>query len=800
MRADSTAARAARLSIGVPAAVRFDRSPSPARLAELERAGVHFASRSPAISGAWLVRVTERGAQALENAPDVVRVASTGLPHAPRPDGTTALVESRVTAAEAATRALDGNTIDGKGTIIADIDTSIAIFHPAFFRADGGLHAFVDVDGDGALTPNVDGVDLDGDGAISKGEVLRRLPQVLVDDRNKATALKEFAPDRDYLYLDANGNGKRDYGAAFEEDTPGYGEPIFVADDANRDGVVAITEKLARLGTSKIKAVRDVKEYRRGSKTNPLVKYEVEIDESLGLYNSARHATLTAGVLVGGTNGFALRGVAPGADLVVSNSDDDIATAIQWGIDEGAKVLLTEVAPYAGVSLDGSSEAEALIDAANAKGILTVSPVGNLAKSEKHASLTLRAGENIVVLDTQDGQFDGAKNIILSLHHAGAARAIGMRIKQPGGTWITLDPNTNVALGGTVRARLLPNVTSRGTSERHMSVGASSPLARGLWEVALDLDAGPALSVEAYVADDKTSWAYGVRFTDSNDDRTICNPATSDATIKVGAYFFDARPEGKASSIYPRSSRGPLIRGGDGVDLVSPTEALSTATPLSGDTNVWTRYGGTSGAGPQVAGAVALLRQALPTATAADIRARLVDKARTDDVVKAAGRTVAGHGRLDVLNALGLKEPTGAPPSFSLAVRADGTGEVKLDPQLAARDAAGLKIRWDLDYDGAADTKWEPIGPRALAGLPEGPRAVRAEILDTEGQIAAATANVTIGKPTPAVVAAPAVADDSDGCAMVAARRATGRGAPLALALVAGIASVLVARRRRTPR
>lgn len=103
-----------------------------------------------------------------------------------------------------------------------------------------------------------------------------------------------------------------------------------------------------------------------------------------------------------------------------------------------------------------------------------------------------------------------------------------------------------------------------------------------------------------------------------------------------------------------------------------------------------------------------LLRQALPDATAAEIKARLVDKTRTDEVVKSAGPTVAGRGRLDVLNALGLKEPTGAPPSFALEVKGDGTGEVQLEPAISAGDRAGMKIRWDLDYDGVADTEWEP--------------------------------------------------------------------------------------------
>ena len=57
-----------------------------------------------------------------------------------------------------------------------------------------------------------------------------------------------FNLERDWLYLDQNGNGQRDFGpaAGFSEQDPAYGEPLFIPDDANLNGQLDPNERLLR--------------------------------------------------------------------------------------------------------------------------------------------------------------------------------------------------------------------------------------------------------------------------------------------------------------------------------------------------------------------------------------------------------------------------------------------------------------------------------------------------------------------------------------------------------------------------
>src|SRR5262249_45832376 len=125
-----------------------------------------------------------------------------------------------------------------------------------------------------------------------------------------------FQPALDWLYVDTNGNGKRDCGKEFGESTPAYGEPIFVVDDVNQDGVVAPSEKLLRLGTSKVAAVKAARVYKRGNATNGIAAYGSSLLADKSLLEYASHGTGVAGILVGGVQDRSkLLGLAPGAEL-----------------------------------------------------------------------------------------------------------------------------------------------------------------------------------------------------------------------------------------------------------------------------------------------------------------------------------------------------------------------------------------------------------------------------------------------------------------------------------------------------
>lgn len=802
--------------------LRFSSSPSPARLSELEAAGVRFTRREPTLSGAYIAHVDGRGLAALEGASDITRVSADELVHAPRPlDGSdvTALREIGAVNTMRAFRAKDGKEIDGTGTVIGDLDSELFVFHPALFRADAGYHAFVDADGDGALTIDVDGIDLDGDGELSDAEILRRLPQGQVgEDRKtpKKWIASEISTARDLVYLDTNGNGKRDYGKRFGEDAAAYGEPLFVLDDADGDGKLSADEKLVQLGTSKIRGVLSADgEYLRGDKKNPLVGYEVaSIGDGAGsqwqqVFAEAGHGTLSAGVLVGGqARGQELRGVAPGAELLVASSRGDVVAGLQWLVDHGANVLLTEFAPYVGVSLDGSSEVETFLDAARKKGILVVSPAGNLATSKRHLGVDLSSGSNIVPLVAAAG-FRGAHGIYASFHHRGDGRKVGLRVRNGVGDWISVPfEGGSTAIADGITADAYENTTPRGTHEVHLMISSASPfsptggdpLPTTKWEIDLVLDAGAPLHVDGYIADDVTPWAGGIAFEKGTGDRTICNPATADSAIRVAAYSLadDEAWKQKAGEIESYSSRGPLLFDRGNIHLAAPTNVLAPVTPFEQGVAAWYVYGGTSGAGPHVAGAVALLRQAMPGASPDQIEKQLVDGTRSDDLVTKSGPNAFGRGRLDVAGALGVAayavstECTRRP---SVVVDGDGTADATLRLDAEAEAANKLRVRWDLDYDGVPDTEWEPYAPRSFAGTGTGQKWVRLDVLDAEGCLGSTTSRFDVGD-APVASTPPREVVTESGCAC----RAGGpirSNAHAATALILAVATMLVRARRR---
>src|SRR5262249_48123136 len=154
------------------------------------------------------------------------------------------------------------------------------------------------------------------------------------------------------------------------------------------------SEHLLRLGTSKVRGVLADQEYQRGGENGvPLIGYDVTAMPTT--LTDSFHGTGVAGILVGGVPGVTqYLGLAPRAELQLAdnrNMDRMLGTAgaLQWQLDHDADVLLTEYAPYAGVSLDGSSEEELLIDSALERGVVTVSPAGNLADAHKHRTVAL---------------------------------------------------------------------------------------------------------------------------------------------------------------------------------------------------------------------------------------------------------------------------------------------------------------------------------------------------------------------------------------------------------------------------
>ncbi len=752
--------------------VRFKKKPTLARMSELGESGILWdRDGEPLASGAYAADITEAGLAALTKAHDVQRVECDLAVIGPRPNAdSAAAIQSQLAARALMSR--DGKILDGTGITIADVDAPGFIHHPSFFRADGGVFRWVDVNGDGKLTPEVDGVDLDGDGTIAKNEVLHTLASAMLEPypgypTPEIRRSSAFVPDIDHLYLDLNGNGRRDFGAGFASDTPAFGEPIFVADDADHDQVVTRKERLLRLGTSKYRAVRNDKIIytRDGSGKSALNEYTTLTVEGTD------HAPGVGGILVGGVGGISrFVGLVPNADILLSDSSNDV-TSVQWAIDQKADVVVTEYAPYTSVSLDGSSEGELILDAALAKGTVPVSPAGNLARGNKHVAKLFNPGRTELVMSSMNGE----SYLGLSAHHR-SVTAVKYTLRRPNGAeenlgdrYVTINEESLYAY---------TNDTSKGTHEQHLWLfdQKRQPIETGNYAVIVDVPTGAApVLIDLYVGDEVHNWAGGIAFTEATPTRTVCYPATSEKTIAVGAYTLNGGIEygtqGEAGELASYSSIGPLIDGREGILITAPDNPISANFNPADPYGVYFMvFGGTSGAGPHVASVVAMAKQLYPTESGPEIRERIVRSATKDQFVT-SDETRWGKGKVSALAALGLSSPNeGKAPT----VRIDAPDVARPGKQVTLRldiqddeDNGSLRARWDLDYDGTLDTDWLPVTERVITLGQSGSAGVRVEVHDGQGHLSTATALVVIdpNAPEPVTDVAPNTPAASGGCA-----------------------------------
>jgi uncharacterized protein (TIGR03382 family) len=756
--------------------VRFDRPLDAARRAELEDAGVRFQrveGRLRHVGPFYGVRVASDALARLVTRPDV-RALLPATPSMVRPAPWSPGKYNKLhleTTARAVWPLRDplGNRLLGEGQLIADIDSGIDVFHPSFFRADAGLHAWVDTDGDGALTPGTDGVDLDQDGAIADDEVLRLLDASLTDpytgqpqDRDGA-----YSPGFDWLYLDSDGDGHRDKGGkdGFTEQFPAYGEPLFTADDIDGDGVVREGEKLARLGSSKVRAVFIVKNgkvFRRG----------VDLVNAPTTGAAAMHGTGVAGILVGGRIGDAIHGVAPDADLLmIDNSGggasaamgdpwSDLVTAAAFARDEGARMLVHEYGTQFGEFADGSSDWEEVIDALSGEGIVQATATHNFAGAQGHAQVTLAPGEakDVPIVVTDLAMYGYAiRTMITTLRWRGAAAdAVTATLTTADGATFPLDEEQ------TAGAKWY-SVTQRDTSARGTSMMVGyvvngdrfklDALPSGSYSLRLESAAAVPVTVHASIGDD-TGYAYGIKMLEwVSDSGTLAFPSSADTALSVGASVGNEIGYGEVEhGLKTFSGRGPRIDGALGIDVVAPEDHWTAYPEVDGEVGLFGRFGGTSGALPQVAGAVALLLQAEPSLSPDDVRERLHASAGSDAITGETPNDDWGYGRLLTHRLVtGADVPDNEAPHLLVEAATGPAGQpMALDAGATTDDggASGLTFRWDRDYDGAFDE--ELTGPTVELSWGEpGTRFVLVEVEDELGFTDRALARVDVTEPLP---------------------------------------------------
>ena len=543
-----------------------------------------------------------------------------------------------------------GKPITGKGVVVGDVDSGVDIFSPFFFFADGGEFNWIDVDKDGEFTPGVDAVDFNKNGKADKDEILN-----FISMKNNTYILKftenKYKADIDFLYMDKNNNGKRDFGEkdGFKESDATYGEQLFICIDKNGNGKLDTGEKLIALKTSKVRAVRekDGTIRRRGI---DLIKTEPD---------TVKHGTSVSGIILGGHYGVQkMCGIAPDAELVMANINYDYTPRfvrnfpdlVNFIRDEKINILLFEDGEWMWEYMDGSTAEEQITDQLARDGITVIGGGGNLAAGNMHIQEKLKAGQNVTYGFSSPKKAEGKKNdgVYTTFLWRDADNNISFSVETPDGkTSPVLTKGSSFIKVGDYNIFYSRDVSEKGTVMFKFGFSQKdSGAVNGEWKINVKTEKD--VTLDGFLVDVTQSWGGSSHWTDKDKitgETTVTFPSTSDSCLAIGAYTVNYAwgPDDKIGGLCNYSGRGFNINGKVGIDICAPGHSTFTVAP----DNSYTLFSGTSSAAPHVVGAVALLLQIDPTLSHSQIRNILHLTATEDSFTGKLPNTNWGYGKLN---------------------------------------------------------------------------------------------------------------------------------------------------------
>jgi subtilisin family serine protease len=396
--------------------------------------------------------------------------------------------------------------------------------------------------------------------------------------------------------------------------------------------------------------------------------------------DTSGHGTHVAGIAAG--NGTAVfpanlaanfAGVAPSADLLIVKVDghtnhtlDAFAWCREMASEAGCPVAInysrgSNLGPH-----DGTSLFEKGVDGfltSWSSGVVLIKSAGNEANKRKHVVLDIPATS----AQTVGLKVSGNTSYIEIQFWYSSNASIDTTIIKGTSTWdfpagaiIT----EQTAQGDTISVS--SDTVARANNSKLIDItishtnGAVQP---GNWSIRLTVTtAFGNTQVNGWMKVSKSGKAI---FTGGSVTRfgTITEPGNAYGILTVGSYV--TRDSGTASinpppQVTPRlsdfSGRGPTRDGRVKPDICAPGNYIYSAnnkfTEDSTTVLAYTEKRGTSMAAPMVTGAAALLQQAFPAATQADIKSALYDTAVRDAITGRCPNNEWGNGRLDIEEAI----------------------------------------------------------------------------------------------------------------------------------------------------
>ena len=580
-------------------------------------------------------------------AADILRIESTYRPSA---SPTLNVSNPQVQASRVWNLKVRNAPIDGSGVIIANVDTGIDIYHPAFFKPDAGVYIWLDTNNSGTFEPGIDCVDLNKNGNPDSNERLNFYDAYFSDPLGLMERTDGiYDADIDWLYNDSNGNGVRDYGPdkGFTETDPSFGELIFIISDDNSNNRLDTGEILTALGTSRIMAIIDAEGlHRRGE----------NLFTNTGDYTN--HGTGSSGIVGGQVPGRRLTGMAPGVDFICINQPEtNLEESVLLAKDLGGDIFMYEFGNWMFEFLDGSSNLETFISDLHLDGFPQITASGNLAGPErkKHVFVTLSEKTTETVnFKVPQGSI---KQVFLSILWRGRfiTPAITLHLNDTDQLSITGDEKEYVF--GDLKVISGKDQSPKDTFRMDMIIYSDNPFSG---DMSLDIsnpNKFSALDIDAYIADDVTQWMRGAQFQNFiTDDGTVCSPGTAEHDITVGAY--DPRgTRNEPGAINDFSSWGLTIDGRRAVDITAPgtlVYSLSSHYYYGKEPGGYLDFGGTSSSLPHVVGCAALIKQIIPDISSERLADILLQHALVDDFTGPVPNDVWGYGKLRIFDAVTL--------------------------------------------------------------------------------------------------------------------------------------------------
>ena len=486
--------------------------------------------------------------------------------------------------------------------------------------------------------------------------------------------------------------------------------------------------------------------------------------DTSNVYGYSTHGTHVAGIAGGSGAGIGLKGMAPAAEFLFATLMVDEASALDafaWMQDiaeaDGKRLVINNSwgLPQWGTP-DGNALSSQFIDGLSEEGVVFVSSNGNNGDVDFHLDHTFSAPGDTVRSRIKFYPLSANPNAwgqnVTLWGEPGASFEMGFFCTIGLSTLVGESPVFNTADGPLLldstlvitNDTLLYDVVMEPAHPANGRPFLQMRIHKGSANVAVSMKlTAPSGRVHAWnhthLTNDVGNWgqdfqAFQSGWLAGNPSYGIQQPACSHSVIAIGAYsseFLSPTGTEVGGTLANFSSYGPTLDerlkpnvAAPGVSVESSLSSyrdgsysITNTATFDGTDYEFARLSGTSMSSPAAAGVVALMLEANPELTPADVRSILESTARQDDDTGAlpeAGDYVWGHGKVTataaVLAALTWDSSLGMPVHEGMPV------EVYPNPVGAAFQIDGLgaeQVRWNI-YD--ATGHWQCSGTSNTSG------------------------------------------------------------------------------------